>query len=45
MMLGEAAELFVTLLPVHLLKQHRVWLFKANPSLQHLEKVPDWSTQ
>ena len=43
-MLGEAAELFVALLPVHLLEQHPVCLLRADSSLWYLEKVPDQST-
>ena len=36
MLLGEAAELFVALLPVHQLEQHPFWLLKADMSLQYL---------
>ena len=38
MMLGEAVELFVPLLPVHLLKQHPIWLLRAELSPWYLEK-------
>ena len=30
MMLGKAAELFVALVPVHLLDQHPIWLLRAD---------------
>ena len=38
---GEAAELFVALLPVHLLQQHLFQLLKTDQSPNYLEKVTD----
>ena len=35
MMLEDAAELFAALLPVHLPKQHPIWLLRADPYLQY----------
>ena len=45
MMLGEAAKLFVALLPVHLPVQDPFQLLKADPYLWYLEKVPEKSTE
>ena len=45
MMLGEVAELFVALMPVHLLEQHPFQLLKAEPSPWYLERVTDQSAR